>query len=152
MNFIDDVGNGQVHSGQQIAAAVPPSLEAYVAMHTQDPARTLAKLVEGYARSGLWTVISRQDETSLGMTSTGIAASLMIRRKDGLVSAAIAASHWSVMLRGTDAWIDVLATGSTALALIGKPVRVGIEIPFLAPTLIVEESSRFGDFYRFHCK
>lgn len=133
-------------------ASIPASLEAYVATRTDNVTRTAAKLIEQFARTGLWTVVTAPFEATFNMTPCPFGASLMLRRSNRLVSAAIVARTWSVKLRGDEAWVDVPSSRAIAISLIGTPVRTRIEIPFLSPTLKVCGTSQIGTYFRFHCR
>ncbi|OBX18926.1 hypothetical protein A9995_10310 [Erythrobacter sp. QSSC1-22B] len=149
--FILEPSNPDDHWMDRESGPIPASLEAYVATRVEDAARTVAKLVQRCARTGLWTVITPQLEASFDMVPCRIGASLMLRRSKGFVSAAIVAPNWSVTLLGDEACVDVASTSAIALALIGTPVRARIEIPFLSPTLKVCRTTQIGTYYRFHC-
>jgi hypothetical protein len=144
-SILDDRGSDRVF------ASIPATLEAYVATRTDDAARTVEKLVHRCARTGLWHVVTAPLAASIGMIPCRFGASLMLRRSDGLLSAAIVAGNWSITLLGDEAWIDVVSPRASALAIIGKPVRTRIEIPFLSPTLRVFGSTQIGNYQRFHC-
>ena len=156
MNVIEESGEVEPSTlddrgSDRVIASIPTTLEAYVATRTDDAARTVEKLVYRCAPTGLWCVVTAPLATSIGMMPCRFGASLMLRRSDGLLSAAIVAENWSITLLGDEAWIDVVSPSVLALALIGKPIRTRIEIPFLSPTLIVCGSTPMGTYYRFHC-
>ena len=134
------------------AVSIPASLEAYIGARTDDAPGTVAKLIQECAQTGLWNVVTAPLEASVNMRPCPFGASLLLRRTNGLLGAAIVGQNWSVTLLGDEAWVDVMTPRASALALIGKPVRTRIEIPFLSPTLNIVESTQVGSFYRFHCQ
>lgn len=133
-------------------ASIPASLEAYIATRTENPGQTVAKLVQQYAETALWTVIDAPIEAELSIAPCRIGASLMLRRSDGSVSAAIVSQKWSITLKGDEAWIDVGATAALALSYVGKQVRTVFEVPFLSVDLEICGATPVGTFYRFHCR
>lgn len=139
------------HARGDETASIPVSLEAYIATRTENSAQTVAKLVHKYARTALWTVITAPIEAGLDMAPCRIEASLMLRRSNDLVSAAIVSRSWSVTLCGDEAWVDVGATAALALAYLGEPVRTAIQIPFLSPEMKIRGSTQVESHYRFHC-
>lgn len=138
-------------AGGDEAASIPASLEAYIATRAENSWQIATRLVEQYAVHALWTVITPPIQAELNMVPCRIGASLMLRRSDGLVSAAIVSRNWSITLCGDEAWVDVAATGALAVAFVGKPVRSAFEIPFLSQELKVRGSTQVGNYYRFHC-
>lgn len=142
---------GEFTEGNE-AAFIPASLEAYIATRTENPGQTVAKLVQQYADTALWTVIDAPIEAELNIAPCRIGASLMLRRSNGTVSAAIVSQNWSITLKGDEAWIDVGATAALALSYIGKQVRTVFQIPFLSADLEICGATPVGNFYRFHCR
>lgn len=156
MKVDEDIGEVAIGAGVDEwkcdgAVTIPASLKAYIGTRTVDAPGTVTKLIQQRARTGLWDVITVPLAVSVNMRPCPFGASLMLRRIDGLFGAAIVARNWSVRLLGDEAWVDVMAPRAAALALVGKPVRTRIEIPFLSPTLRVVDSKQVGSFYRFHC-
>lgn len=156
MKFDEEMGEVAFEAGvdewnSDHAVSIPASLEAYIGTRTDDAADTLAKLIQKCARTGLWNVVTAPLEASVSMRPCPFGASLMLRSTNGLLGAAIVVRNWSVTLLGDEAWVDVMAPRASALALIDKPVRTRIEIPFLSPALKVVESTQVGSFGRFHC-
>lgn len=142
---------GEFTDGNE-AAFIPASLEAYIATRTENPGQTVAKLVQQYADTALWTVIDAPIEAELNIAPCRIGASLMLRRSNGTVSAAIVSQNWSITLKGDEAWIDVGATAALALSYIGKQIRTVFQIPFLSADLEICGATPVGNFYRFHCR
>jgi hypothetical protein len=140
------------HAEGDAIASIPVSLEAYIATRSQDAAQKAAKLVQQYARTALWTVITSPIEAALGMAPCRIGVSLMLRRSDGIVSAAIISQKWSITLKGDEAWVDIGATEALSIAYIGEPIRTAFHIPFLSPELKVHGATQVGNYYRFHCQ
>lgn len=134
------------------AEPIPASLEAYVATRAEDASKTASKLIQRCAQTGLWSVVTAPLQASISLGPCPFGAELMLRRNDGLVAAAIVAPNWSVTLLGDEVWIDVASPAATAMALVGKPVRTRIELPFLSLGLVVEGSIQMGSYHRLHCR
>jgi hypothetical protein len=132
-------------------ASIPVTLTAYIATRSVDAAQTTANLVERCARTPFWTVVVPKIEALLGMTPCRMGESLLVRRSGGVVSAAIVCRDWSTMLRGDEAWIDVVATSALALAYLDQPIRTGVPLPFLSQALIIRDVTQVGSHYRFYC-
>lgn len=143
---------GAASHGIDQAVSIPASLEAYVATRAEDASKTASKMIQRCAQTGLWSVVTAPLQESISLGPCRFGAELMLRRTNGLVAAAIVAPNWSVSLLGDEVWIDVASPAATAMALVGKPVRTRIELPFLSPELMVGGSTQMGSYHRLHCR
>lgn len=131
---------------------IPPSLEAYLAMRTEDVVAALQTLISERLPTGLWTPVVGRLAALSSIAPCRFDAQLLLRPHDDGLDAIVSAREWSVSLARAEAWIDVVWPSEVmAMSLEGKPVRTQIDFPFLSPLLTVCGSVSIGTYRRFHC-
>lgn len=128
-----------------------PSLMNYLGTRTADPAAFLLLIIPMLPPTA-WMPITDRLSDRCGLSPCRFDSTLLMRLEDCTISAIIVGDKWSVTLGEYEASIDIQCPSDhISMRMEGRTVRNAMDVPFLAPNLIIRHHARFGEYVRFYC-